>query len=83
MSGTATVRRQDRYQGITPRVTARIPAELITAAKNANPELKDADNSLLLRIALALLAGFTVKSALDYLGQQKPGSTIKLPQKLA
>jgi predicted metal-dependent HD superfamily phosphohydrolase len=83
MSGTATAGKQSRAQGITPRVAARVPPQLITAAKNANPELKDADNSLLIRVALAILAGFTVKTALDFLGQQKTGSTIRMPDKLA
>jgi hypothetical protein len=76
MSGTSTVRNPAPARGDTPRITARIPPELFTAAKDANPELKDADNSLLIRIALAILAGFTVKTALDNLGHQKSGIKI-------
>jgi hypothetical protein len=79
MSTTATARISGTTRGIpTPVTTARIPPELITAAKAANPELKDADNSLLIRVALALLAGFTVKTALDYLTRTETGRGRKI-----
>jgi hypothetical protein len=69
--------------GKTPQIVARVPPELLNAAKNAHPELNDADNSLLVRVALAILAGFTVKTALDYLGQPKPGHRIRVPENTA
>ena len=49
----------------TPRVAARIPDDLMNAARARSPELADASPSLLIRIGLAVLAGFTVAKALE------------------
>jgi hypothetical protein len=80
MSGPATARGPKLSRGgITPRVNVRVPPELITAARANNPEIADKEISVLIRIGLALLAGFTVKSALDNLGQSRGSKLPNMP----
>jgi hypothetical protein len=64
--------------GVTPRVQARVPETLIDAAKTRNPELHDASDSLLVRVALAVLAGYTVAKALEAV-RGKNFTTEKIP----
>lgn len=48
----------------TPVTTVRIPPELETAARAANSELADATQSVLVRVALAVLAGLAIGEAI-------------------
>jgi hypothetical protein len=48
----------------TPSTNVRIPPELETAARAADSELADATPSVLVRVALAVLAGLAVGEAI-------------------
>jgi hypothetical protein len=55
----------------TRKADARVPEELEAAARQATPELADASISVLIRVALAVLAGHTVHDALARAGGRR------------
>jgi hypothetical protein len=48
----------------TPNTAVRIPVKLEAAARAASPELADATSSVLIRVALAVLAGLAIGEAI-------------------
>jgi hypothetical protein len=66
----------------TPLVAGRVPDDLVKAARTAAPELADAPVSVLLRVALAVLAGLAIRDAIRAAREQSksgPGNGMTWP----